>query len=675
MKWLLSAIEALLERLSHYNFLPAKFINYLRNVPLRKKLNAIILFASLPLFAILLFLQIAGGLYVNHQLRSELREAVQSAIYYYDGQKRRAASTAYLAAGNPDIVRELISPTSNISVLLRQGRTILENSEISILRIYNAKGMLLANIARPYDFGDALPPEAPARQALQTGKQVQFSNEEEGVPLFLSAVPVHYNGEVIGVVEAGYRLDTEFARNISELFKKPVFLVRKGKILASSLGRVSDEAELKPEEHFRKILLRKSGKTKRLNLALDSGVMEQGEKSISIILGADLTLAHVLSMALFFSLVVLSLFALFLALAAASKVSRGIASAADETMKGIGKFREGNLEAKIPVNSSDELGRIGEQLNSMASGLDETYSSLLMAQEELRTYADSLEEMVDERTGQLQETLRDVQKLKEQQDGDYFLTSLLLDPLSSVNADHPAVKVDTLSQPKKEFRFGRHERGIGGDYIAADIFHTDTGELLFFINADAMGKSMQGAGGALVLGAALQARLTRLKSRTRDENPDRILRETLQEIHSVFEGFAGRMNASYFAGILELGTGILHYSSGDHPSSVLIRSGGEAEFLSSVAMGAFGGESGEQQLETLQLNPGDVLIAGSDGRSDIILPGNHGIATPFPEEHFLSIVQEANGNLEAILGLIKKEGELSDDFSLLRVEYTGSQKE
>lgn len=42
----------------------------------------------------------------------------------------------------------------------------------------------------------------------------------------------------------------------------------------------------------------------------------------------------------------------------------------------------------------------------------------------------NLERKVVQRTNELQETLTRVQELKIQQDGDYFLTSLLLDPLN-----------------------------------------------------------------------------------------------------------------------------------------------------------------------------------------------------------------------------------------------------
>ena len=46
----------------------------------------------------------------------------------------------------------------------------------------------------------------------------------------------------------------------------------------------------------------------------------------------------------------------------------------------------------------------------------------------------TLEDKVEQRTRELQETLSQVKLLKEQQDGDYFLTTLIINPLASNTA-------------------------------------------------------------------------------------------------------------------------------------------------------------------------------------------------------------------------------------------------
>ena len=70
-------------------------------------------------------------------------------------------------------------------------------------------------------------------------------------------------------------------------------------------------------------------------------------------------------------------------------------------------------------------------------------------QEELYQLNASLEDKVIQRTAQLSDSLKIVRDLKEQQDGDYFLTSLLIQPLAANHARNKHVKVETFLKQKK----------------------------------------------------------------------------------------------------------------------------------------------------------------------------------------------------------------------------------
>ena len=69
---------------------------------------------------------------------------------------------------------------------------------------------------------------------------------------------------------------------------------------------------------------------------------------------------------------------------------------------------------------------------------------------------------VRERTRDLEQTLEEVKKLKQQQDGDYFLTSLLLQPLWVNGAKSARVKTEFFQKQKKEFQFKKWRREMGG---------------------------------------------------------------------------------------------------------------------------------------------------------------------------------------------------------------------
>lgn len=91
-------------------------------------------------------------------------------------------------------------------------------------------------------------------------------------------------------------------------------------------------------------------------------------------------------------------------------------------LSGVEKVNKGDLDVQVPVKVRDEIGFLADSFNSMVS-------SIKQARRELQDYAENLEEKVKERTQEVQEKMEEVQRLKVQQDGDYFLTSLLAKPL------------------------------------------------------------------------------------------------------------------------------------------------------------------------------------------------------------------------------------------------------
>ncbi|MBI3394768.1 MAG: 7TM-DISM domain-containing protein, partial [Spirochaetia bacterium] len=139
----------------------------------------------------------------------------------------------------------------------------------------------------------------------------------------------------------------------------------------------------------------------------------------------------------------------------------------------------------------------------------------------------NLETKVSERTEQLQKTLEEVRALKVQQDGDYFLTSLLIGPLGGNFTKSKTVSTEILVRQKKKFQFKRWSAEIGGDLCVAQTIQLRGRTYTVFLNGDAMGKSIQGAGGALVLGTVFKAILTRteMSSGAQERYPEQWLKE------------------------------------------------------------------------------------------------------------------------------------------------------
>ena len=287
-----------------------------------------------------------------------------------------------------------------------------------------------------------------------------------------------------------------------------------------------------------------------------------------------------------------------------------------------------------------------------------------------------LEKLVDERTRELKQTLEQVQNLKTQQDGDYFLTSLLVKPLSANKSDSSIVAVDCFVRQKKKFQFRKWKADIGGDINTSYSVILEGKKYIVFMNADAMGKSIQGAGGALVTGSVFQANIqrTRLNNRNQDITPADWLKSSYLELQKVFESFDGSMLISIVMGLVREDNGMMYYMNSDHPYTVLYRDRNASFIEEGTVMrkiGIHGLKEEEIRIKTFQLLPGDVLIAGSDGRDDISLGydsfGNRIINEN--ENLFLEIVEKGDAQIQNIYNMLKQKGELIDDLSMVRIEY------
>ncbi|MDZ4727167.1 MAG: SpoIIE family protein phosphatase [Leptospira sp.] len=340
----------------------------------------------------------------------------------------------------------------------------------------------------------------------------------------------------------------------------------------------------------------------------------------------------------------------------------------EEIIEGLTEVNSGNLDYRLAIHVEDDIGFMARSFNRMVR-------SIQAARKRLQQYADQLEQKVQERTKELENTLQEVQALKDQQDGDYFLTSLLLQPFSTNHATHDNVQIDFLLEQKKKFTFRQHSKEIGGDLNIANQIVLNDKTYTVFLNADAMGKSMQGAGGALVLGSVFESIITRtqLSPEAKRTYPERWIKNTFIELHKVFEGFDGSMLVSLVLGLVDNQTGLLYFINAEHPWIVLYRDG-IASFMEDELMFrklGTSGVDGEIFIRTFQLEPGDVVIAGSDGRDDLLISlTDEGKRIINEDERlFLKVVERGRGDLEKIYEELHTIGSLTDDLSLLRVAF------
>ncbi|MCB1168927.1 MAG: SpoIIE family protein phosphatase [Leptospiraceae bacterium] len=287
----------------------------------------------------------------------------------------------------------------------------------------------------------------------------------------------------------------------------------------------------------------------------------------------------------------------------------------------------------------------------------------------------SLEKKVEKRTEQLQNSLQEIQTLKVQQDGDYYLTSLLIKPLGGNFVESRNIDIDILMRQKKQFQFRRWEAEIGGDLVASHTIELQGKRYAAFVNGDAMGKSIQGAGGALVLGVVFKAVISRTQQSSDMQrlSPERWLRICFEELQNVFVSFDGTMMISAILGLVDEDTGILYFINAEHPWAVLYRNQ-KATFLEhELQLRKIGIEAlaGKLTVQTFAMEPGDVVFIGSDGRDDIQIgvdKAGHRIINE-DENEFLRRVEDGDGQLDRIEEAILSHGVLTDDFTLIRIAY------
>ncbi|EPG66343.1 SpoIIE family protein phosphatase [Leptospira wolffii] len=331
-------------------------------------------------------------------------------------------------------------------------------------------------------------------------------------------------------------------------------------------------------------------------------------------------------------------------------------------LEGIDRVNEGDLGTQIQVRIRDEIGFLTDSFNGMVSSIREARTALSV-------YADTLEDQVKDRTSRLT-------KLLEQQQGDYFLTSLLLKPFGIDRLRNGNVFVESFIRQKKRFVFKEQSHEIGGDISMATSVKIGGADCTVFINADAMGKSIQGAGGAIVLGSVFGSILNRTKlfeEKAGEITPHRWLKAAFLELSKVFEMFEGSMLITAVLGVIEEATGKTFLINAEHPVPILYRNGKASLIPTRHYFNRIGlpfDHVGTFTIQSFQLKPGDCLILGSDGKDDLIVGRWEDGSKKINEnqEAFLSRIEAAEGDLDRIYRNLEEY--LTDDISILKIEYS-----
>lgn len=340
-------------------------------------------------------------------------------------------------------------------------------------------------------------------------------------------------------------------------------------------------------------------------------------------------------------------------------------------LRAIEEIKKDNLDHRVTAFFDDELGHISKQFNDMVKHRKAT-------QEELYELNASLEDKVAQRTSELTDSLKIVKNLKVQQDGDYFLTSLLIKPLQSELNESKHITTESHIEQYKQFQFRKWKNELGGDICITDNITLNNKKYVFFVNADAMGKSVQGAGGVLLFGASVKAHLIQTKAgKAFAALPELWLKSLFLDLNQLFQTFDGSMLISAVFGLIDETTGVMYFINAEHPWPVLYRDETPTFLASEENIQKIGTPQSKDidlYIQYFKLKAGDRVIMGSDGRDDILIKNEQGVEElNFNEKLFLDFVKKGDGDIKKIAHDIKEVGRLKDDLSLLSIAYQSNE--
>ncbi len=207
-------------------------------------------------------------------------------------------------------------------------------------------------------------------------------------------------------------------------------------------------------------------------------------------------------------------------------------------------------------------------------------------------------------------------------------------------------------------------RELGGDFY--DYFSLGDDAICFCV-ADVSGK---GVGAALFMA---MAKLAIKSSAAELQSPAQILTRVNRDLAS---DNPECMFVTVFLGVLDLRSGLLHYSNAGHNPPVLRTSGGELQELDERHGPLLGIDEDRDYAESSrQLSPGDTLLVYTDGVTEALNADEQ-----FYEEHRLmqTLGEQGSGGAEQLMSAVRDSltrfvagAEQADDITMIAVQYKG----
>lgn len=257
----------------------------------------------------------------------------------------------------------------------------------------------------------------------------------------------------------------------------------------------------------------------------------------------------------------------------------------------------GNFDSSVNLQTRDEIGFLGETLNGMSRKLKENFSEIASQKGEIQKYSQNLEEMVEQRTTELNSANSELTAVNKQ----------LLSELEM------ARRVQEGIIPSAETFPQRAELALGSSYLSMESVGGDLYDVIRigrntygFLIADVSG---HGVPAALI---TTMAKVSFNMHSSYGVPPDEVCAKVNHDIYRIISDLGYYLTA-YF-GILNLESGDFQFTNaGHHAALVWHKQDGSIDKLDSP--GLFIGISGDGHYETrtMHLEAGDRILLFTDG--------------------------------------------------------------
>lgn len=294
---------------------------------------------------------------------------------------------------------------------------IMAQYNLTIFELLDSKGIVFFRFHRPNDFGDDKSKQKIVQEALNGGGASTLEIGHSGLGLRITA-PLRG-----GLMLVGQVVNEKFLKSIVGSEDVHMAIFEKGKHVASSDSIISNYLDQKKLESLKDgTRLKFADKHFYLTRIPYEGL---SNLKLEFVLMIDETDLYESTRNLWIYCGLIALFVFGGILVTSYFFSRDIIHAVKALNFAMKNPAED--ESKIvDLERSDELGEMAEVFVGM--------------KKDLLDHQLFLEKKVEEKTHELQETLTDLRALKEKQDGDYYLTSLLLRPLATLDHNGPSTK-------------------------------------------------------------------------------------------------------------------------------------------------------------------------------------------------------------------------------------------